>query len=401
MKSPLGWYLKNNPTLSPNFTGHIVTYAWNPKQPVTSLRWMFGQTTISHLKIWNRPIETTIYKWMFQVQIYIYVYTSTGRKFALVEGVNHDLVCAGSNYHVHFAWQVWHGQYSPGFKFNKLKSFSRVEIDRTHVDLKDSRGKGFALRRLNKHNFCPASVYDIPRKSKPTKTLPLGRIGNPESMDQPEDQPLCLVDWIFRVYIGVSKNRGKNPKMDDENNGKPWIYLGGKKPTIFGNTRILDTSQNLWLLGKPTILGNPHMHPGFFFAWDAFHGFVCFFPERRRLGRLRLDGPHDQGLTPSTITRRKDLQKRTGFLGGDEETPGGVHQTRLFFGGAEVGCCLSLSVFNINRDIVTHKYVLYSFVNIMWYIHMQKTLCWNRIPSFQEAHEIKLCFQIHPKKMMC
>ena len=66
----------------------------------------------------------------------------------LVEGVNHDLVCAGSNYHVHFAWQVWHGQYSPGFKFNKLKSFARVKIDRTHVDLKDSRGKGFALRRL-------------------------------------------------------------------------------------------------------------------------------------------------------------------------------------------------------------------------------------------------------------
>ena len=61
----------------------------------------------------------------------------TGRKFALVEGVNHDLVCAGSNYHVHFAWQVWHGQYSPGLKFNKLKSFSRVEIDRTHVDLKE------------------------------------------------------------------------------------------------------------------------------------------------------------------------------------------------------------------------------------------------------------------------
>ena len=87
--------------------------------------------------------------------------TSTGRKFALVEGVNHDLVCAGSNYHVHFAWQVWHGQYSPGFKFNKLKSFSRVEIDRTRVDLKDSRGKGFALRRLNKHNFCPASVCSI------------------------------------------------------------------------------------------------------------------------------------------------------------------------------------------------------------------------------------------------
>ena len=64
----------------------------------------------------------------------MYIYTSTGRKFALVEGLSHDLVCAGSNYHVHFAWQVWHGQYSPGFKFNKLKRFSRVEIDQDHVD---------------------------------------------------------------------------------------------------------------------------------------------------------------------------------------------------------------------------------------------------------------------------
>ena len=62
------------------------------------------------------------------------IYTSTGRKFALVEGLSHDLACAGSNYHVHFAWQVWHGQYSPGFKFDKLKSFSRVEIDQDPVD---------------------------------------------------------------------------------------------------------------------------------------------------------------------------------------------------------------------------------------------------------------------------
>ena len=55
--------------------------------------------------------------------------TSAGRKFALVEGLSHDLVCTGSIYHVHFAWQVWHGQLSPRFKFDKLKSFSGVEID--------------------------------------------------------------------------------------------------------------------------------------------------------------------------------------------------------------------------------------------------------------------------------
>ena len=28
---------------------------------------MFGETTISYIKIWNHPIETTIYEQMFQV----------------------------------------------------------------------------------------------------------------------------------------------------------------------------------------------------------------------------------------------------------------------------------------------------------------------------------------------
>ena len=61
-------------------------------------------------------------------------HTSAGRKFALLEGLSHGLVCTGSIYHVHFAWQVWHGQLSPRFKCNKLKSFSGVEIDQNHVD---------------------------------------------------------------------------------------------------------------------------------------------------------------------------------------------------------------------------------------------------------------------------
>ena len=33
---------------------------------------MFGETTISYVKIWNHPIETTIYKWLalgFQVPL--------------------------------------------------------------------------------------------------------------------------------------------------------------------------------------------------------------------------------------------------------------------------------------------------------------------------------------------
>ena len=84
-------------------------------------------------------------------------HTSVGRKFAPVEGLSHDLVCTGSIYHVHFAWQVWHGQLSPRFKFNKLKSFSGVEIDQNHVDKRILGGKGFAVGRLKRHNFCPAS----------------------------------------------------------------------------------------------------------------------------------------------------------------------------------------------------------------------------------------------------
>ena len=72
--------------------------------------------------------------------------TSVGRKFAPVAGLSHDLVCSGSIYHVHFAWQVWHGQLSPRFKFNKLKSFSGVEIDQNHVDKRILGGKGFCSR---------------------------------------------------------------------------------------------------------------------------------------------------------------------------------------------------------------------------------------------------------------
>ena len=39
--------------------------------------------------------------------------------------------------------------------------------------------------------------------------------------------------------MGVSKNRGKTPKMDGENNGKPYEQmddLGGFTPPIFGST---------------------------------------------------------------------------------------------------------------------------------------------------------------------
>ena len=48
------------------------TWAWNPKE-VTICKLMFGETTIFYRKIWNHPVETTIYKWLalgFQGAIY-------------------------------------------------------------------------------------------------------------------------------------------------------------------------------------------------------------------------------------------------------------------------------------------------------------------------------------------
>ena len=45
----------------------------NYQEPQTTIyKWMFSETTIFYIKIWNHPIETTIYKWLalgFQVVI--------------------------------------------------------------------------------------------------------------------------------------------------------------------------------------------------------------------------------------------------------------------------------------------------------------------------------------------
>ena len=40
---------------------------WNHPIETTICTWMFGETTIFYIKIWNHPIETTIYNWLFGV----------------------------------------------------------------------------------------------------------------------------------------------------------------------------------------------------------------------------------------------------------------------------------------------------------------------------------------------
>ena len=42
-------------------------------QTTIKKKWMFGETTISYVKIGNHPIETTIYKWLFGVPgVYVF-----------------------------------------------------------------------------------------------------------------------------------------------------------------------------------------------------------------------------------------------------------------------------------------------------------------------------------------
>ena len=58
------------------FRGHLdivqfddAIFPETPKQPFIN-KWMFGETSIFHIKIWYHSIETTIYKWLalgFQV----------------------------------------------------------------------------------------------------------------------------------------------------------------------------------------------------------------------------------------------------------------------------------------------------------------------------------------------
>ena len=111
---------------------------------LNSMKWPHGEgafnvTQESAIEGWFFLCRTA-YKSTEHGSIYI-SHTSSGRKFALVEGLRHDLVCTGSIYHVRFAWQMWHRQLPPRFKFNKLKSFSGVEIDQNHVDKRIPGGR--------------------------------------------------------------------------------------------------------------------------------------------------------------------------------------------------------------------------------------------------------------------
>ena len=72
---------------------------------------------------------TRKYACLDTICIFIYLYTSAGRKFALAEGLSHDLESVPDR----FLMSILHGRcgtvkLSPGFKFNKVRRYSRGEI---------------------------------------------------------------------------------------------------------------------------------------------------------------------------------------------------------------------------------------------------------------------------------
>ena len=57
-------------------------------EPQTTIyKWMFGETTISYVKIGNHPIETTIYKWLFGVPGSSYVRSGINRVSVMFDGL--------------------------------------------------------------------------------------------------------------------------------------------------------------------------------------------------------------------------------------------------------------------------------------------------------------------------
>ena len=59
------------------------------------------------------------------------------------------------------------------------------------------KAKRRSLKRRASRVKCRSLTQEVPRPNG----LPLGRIGNPERMDHPKDQPLCLVDWTSRAFF--------------------------------------------------------------------------------------------------------------------------------------------------------------------------------------------------------
>ena len=70
----------------------VYIYILHLELQTTSFKWMeMVKKNISFVKIWNHAIETTIYRWMFQVAgIYVYIYMHVSYvAFGTLEHLSH------------------------------------------------------------------------------------------------------------------------------------------------------------------------------------------------------------------------------------------------------------------------------------------------------------------------
>ena len=130
--------------------------------------------------------------------------------------------------------------------------FSREKVARNFMEFHNAwtnfwDGK---MDNLNANLLCISllCIYNYkPRKSNKDQTLPIGGIGNPESMDKPKDQPLCLVLDLQGIHMGVSKNNG-TPKSSHKKIGFSMIFtihFGGFPSPYFWFNTHMQKHQNL------------------------------------------------------------------------------------------------------------------------------------------------------------
>ena len=87
------------------------------------------------------------------IQPYIYINTSRGTKFMLLEKLDKASISVnrGTHFQVHFVWQVWDSWLSPAFESERLKAFGGWKFDRGTPKLHASilTGKGAQKKKPN------------------------------------------------------------------------------------------------------------------------------------------------------------------------------------------------------------------------------------------------------------
>ena len=123
---------------------------------------MFGETTISYVKIWNHPIETTIYKWLFGVPGNHEGHVVNGGFFPTNIKKPHLL----NPFDIFFSWGTWFEYFlSPPRRPNGLPNFLGTPKGKTILFRKPEKffnfyflviwwGKFHTLKLASRRGFC-------------------------------------------------------------------------------------------------------------------------------------------------------------------------------------------------------------------------------------------------------